>query len=108
MIKRRTIGLAAATAVLGGLGAYGATTAFATPSAEPTPSPTQTSETGRHADIDTDSMIRHCTDQLPAADRAEARQLMENMMSNGMMSGDMMPGTGDGGQPETDSPSGTG
>lgn len=99
MTKRRTIGLAAATALLGGLGTYGAATASATPSAEARPSTTQSSE--RDGRADAGSMIRHCTDQLPAADRAEARQLMKNMMSEGMMSG-----TSDSGQSNDDSPSG--
>lgn len=78
MIKRRTIGLAAATAVLGGLGAYGATAAFAA-TEPPAPKPTTTqSESGKGG---TDEMIRHCTDHLPADERAKARQQMEKMMS---------------------------
>ncbi len=90
MIKRRTIGLAAATVVLGGLGAYGAT-AFAASSPSPEPSSTHSSDSGRGTDSadDREAMIRHCTDQLPAADRAEARQHMEKMMSDGMMSDGM-------------------
>ncbi|GHE39000.1 hypothetical protein ABZ508_14435 [Streptomyces lavendulocolor] len=94
MIKRRTIGLAAATVVLGGLGAYGATAFAADPSPSPKPSSTQTAESGRHEDSthDREAMIRHCTDQLPAADREKARQQMERMMSDGMMSSSM---TGD-------------
>ncbi|MCP3818817.1 hypothetical protein NLX86_12065 [Streptomyces sp. A3M-1-3] len=102
MIKRRTIGVAVATALLGGLGAYGAT-AFASSSAtDPRPSPSATaSPGGTHDGLDRDEMIRHCTDQLPAGERAKARQQMDKMMSadmdkmagmDKMMSGSMMSG----------------
>ncbi|MCY0955155.1 hypothetical protein [Streptomyces sp. H27-S2] len=84
MIKRRAVGLAAATVVLGGLGAYGAVTAFAdSPAVSAPPATTTLSVTAG----DLDAMIRHCTDQLPAGERAEARQQMEQMMSGSMMSG---------------------
>ncbi|WP_033309262.1 hypothetical protein RFN58_35700 [Streptomyces iakyrus] len=91
MIKRRTIGLAAATVVFGGLGTYGATAFAADSPPSPKPSATQSSESGRHADSadGREAMIRHCTDQLPAEDRAKARQQMEKMMSDGMMSDGM-------------------
>lgn len=91
--KRKMIGLAAATAVLGGLGSYGAASAFAATSPpDPRTSTTQSSETGGRVDGhgSQEEMIRHCTEQLPADDRAEARQQMERMMSGGMMSGSMM------------------
>ncbi|MET9835435.1 hypothetical protein ABZ078_40550 [Streptomyces sp. NPDC006385] len=102
MIKRRTIGLAAATVVLGGLGAYGATAFAADSTPTPKPSSSQSSETGRHTDSDGDreAMIRHCTDQLPTDDRAEARQQMEKMMSDGMMSDSMTGGSMMGGASE--------
>ncbi|MGW9028077.1 hypothetical protein ACWGQ5_28750 [Streptomyces sp. NPDC055722] len=102
MIKRRTIGLAVATAVLGGVGAYGATAFAADSSPSPTPSSTQSSGSGRRADNSggREAMIRHCTNQLPAADRAKAKQEMEKMMSGGgMMSDSMMGGSSDGGHP---------
>ncbi|UQA91072.1 hypothetical protein [Streptomyces halobius] len=97
MIKRRTIGLAAATAIIGGLGAYGATGAFAATEPAPKPITTQISDPDGRADSGggKEAMIRHCTDQMPAGDRAAARQQMEKMMSDGMMSKDMkgmMPG----------------
>lgn len=93
MIKRRTLGLAAATAVLGGLGAYGSVTATAaTPTTGPKPTTTQSSAGG-----DREAMIRHCTDQLPPGDQAKARQQMEQMMSDGMMSGSMTGSTSHGG-----------
>jgi hypothetical protein len=91
MIRRTMIGLAAAATLTGGLGAYGAASAFAattapTPpasSSKPTPSASSTSPAGR------DAMIRHCTDHLPAGERAKARQQMQRMMSGDgtMMSG---------------------
>ncbi|MDT9692982.1 hypothetical protein Q5762_32610 [Streptomyces sp. P9(2023)] len=101
MINRRTIGVAAATALLGGLGAYGAATAFASPSAtDPQPTPSATASTNStHDGMDRDEMIRHCTDQLPAGERAKARQQMEKMMPadmDGMMSGSMTGGGMDG------------
>ncbi|UQA91145.1 hypothetical protein [Streptomyces halobius] len=91
MIKRRAIGLAVATAVLGGLGAYGATAAFAT-TEPPAPKPTTAqSDSGDRADSESakEDMVRHCTDQLPAGERAKARAQMEKMMSADMTS--MMP-----------------
>lgn len=103
MIKRRSIGLVAATAVLGGLGAYGATSAFAAPSpAGPRPSGTQSAETtgGANSHGSQKEMIRHCTDQMPVADRAEARRQMEKMMSGGMMSDSMMGGSSKDGHPD--------
>ncbi|UGY91279.1 hypothetical protein [Streptomyces gobiensis] len=109
MIKRRTIGVTVATALLGGLGAYGATAAFAaSPSLAPQPTATSTDSPGGADGMDRDEMIRHCTDHLPADERAKARQQMEKMMSggmdkmmsggmNGMMSGSMTGGmSGDG------------
>ena len=64
--------------MLGGLGAYGATAAFAT-TEPPTPKPSTTqSDSGEGG---TEAMIRHCTDQLPAGERAKARAQMEKMMS---------------------------
>ncbi|MET9834009.1 hypothetical protein ABZ078_33005 [Streptomyces sp. NPDC006385] len=95
MIKLRTIGVAAATLVLGGIGAYGATAFAADSPSRPKPSSTQSPESGRGADSDGDrkAMIRHCTDQLPKEDRAETRRQMEKMMSDGMESGSMMGGS---------------
>ena len=77
MIKRRTIGLAAAT-VIGGLGVYGATAAFATTE---TPAPTPSTTQGDSGEGGTEAMIRHCTDQLPVGERTEARDQMEKIMS---------------------------
>ncbi|MFF4756430.1 hypothetical protein ACWD5R_40460 [Streptomyces sp. NPDC002514] len=102
MIKRRTIGIAAATVVLGGIGAYGATAFAADQSPSLSPSSIQSSgsvHSGGSA-ADRKAMIRHCTNQLPAADRAKAKQQMEEMMSgSGMMSGSMTGGPSDHGHP---------
>lgn len=96
MIRRRVAGLAISALMLGGIGVYGAGTAFA---ATPTPSPSSTPSQGSgHPDIDRDAMIRHCTDQLPADQRAKAREQMEKMMStmdgDSMMGGMMQDGSG--------------
>lgn len=89
MIGRKMIGgLAVAASMAGGLGAYGAASAFAattassTPASSPKPTPSA-SPTSR------DAMIRHCTDHMPAGERAKARQQMQHMMSgdSAMMSG---------------------
>ncbi|MEU0042880.1 hypothetical protein [Streptomyces werraensis] len=125
MIKRRTLGVVAATALLGGLGAYGASAAFASSSdTTPSPAPSSTSSPNTRGDDskDTDAMIRHCTEHLPADQRDKAEKQMREMMSDhddmsehsmmgdssgesmgGMMGGSsadamsgMMGGTGDG------------
>ncbi|SDN41930.1 hypothetical protein [Streptomyces wuyuanensis] len=90
MIKRRTIGLTVATAVLGGVGIYGATAVFAAvPPTEYRPATTQSSDTGpgARAGQDRDEMIRHCTEHLPASEREKARQHMEETMSERMSGG---------------------
>ncbi|AEW95101.1 hypothetical protein SCATT_27300 [Streptantibioticus cattleyicolor NRRL 8057 = DSM 46488] len=69
MIRRRTIGIAAATTLLAGLGTYGATAAFATTSG---PGPQVTSPASPSAQNGREGVIRHCTDQLPAGERATA------------------------------------
>jgi hypothetical protein len=79
MIKRNMVGLAMAASLVAGLGAYGATSAFAAttdPTAKPAPS------SGSPA-ADRDAMIQHCTQHLPAGDRAKAREQMRRMMSGG-------------------------
>lgn len=94
MIRRRTLGLAVATALLGGLGTYGATSAFAaTPSPGPQPAPSAPSGGMSNRD----AMIRHCSNQLPADERAKAGEQMQRMMTNSghtdgtsMMGGSMM------------------
>jgi hypothetical protein len=88
MTKRRTISLAAATAILGGLSVYGATATFAsggapTPSTSPAISMMAGSGHHVHSNADKAAMIRRCTDQLPANERAKARQQMGTMMSSG-------------------------
>ncbi|MFD7447064.1 hypothetical protein [Streptomyces sp. NPDC059909] len=111
MIKRRTIGLAVATAVLGGVGTYGATAALAATSAsEPRPAATYSSDSGpgARAGHDREEMIRHCTEHLPASERAKARQHMEEMMSEGMMSGSMMGGSTEHGHHSEDGRNGMG
>ncbi|MFL6056686.1 MAG: hypothetical protein ACJ72W_27875 [Actinoallomurus sp.] len=87
MIRHKMIGVAVAATIVGGFGAYEAASAFAettapatSPSA-PTPSPSASS-TGH------DAMIRHCTEHMPAGERAKARQEMQHMMSGGSMMGD--------------------
>ncbi|MEU0108401.1 hypothetical protein ABZ313_23990 [Streptomyces sp. NPDC006251] len=98
MIKRRSIALAAATALLGGLGAYGAATAFAaspSPEPQPTVSPSASASPDPDGRMNKEQMIRHCTDQLPADERDEARRQMDKMMSGDMdemMGGSMMGG----------------
>jgi hypothetical protein len=42
-------------------------------------------------------MIRHCTDHLPAGERAKARQQMQHMMSGGTAGDSMMGDTPDSG-----------
>ncbi|MFF4550762.1 hypothetical protein [Streptomyces sp. NPDC001435] len=81
MIKRRTLAVAAATTLLSGLGAYGAATAFASPS-DPTPQPTSSATASPKSDgMDRDAMIRHCTKGLPAGERASAERHMREMLS---------------------------
>ncbi|WP_331753188.1 hypothetical protein OG440_39550 (plasmid) [Streptomyces sp. NBC_00637] len=95
MIKRKTVGLAAAAALLGGLGAFGATTAFASsPSTDPKPTPTATTSTPATGDsADTNAMIRHCTKHLPAGERDKAEKQMRDMMADrDHESGDSMMG----------------
>ncbi|MGP3921057.1 hypothetical protein [Nonomuraea sp. 10N515B] len=96
MIRRKLIGLVVAATVLSGAGVYGAASAFAaTPTPAPTPSATPTLPPGdNHEGMDRDSMIRHCTEHLPADQRDEARQQMEDMMSGSMMGGMHRHGTG--------------
>ncbi len=84
MMKHQKAGLAVAAAALVGLGASGTAYAASSPDEDPNSA----------------EMIEHCTDQLPAGDRADMREQMERMMSEGtmpegmehMMSGGMMPG----------------
>jgi hypothetical protein len=91
MIRRKVIGLAAAATLAGGLGTYGAASAFAASTASSTPvsSPKPTPSASSASPAGRDAMIRHCTDHLPAGERAKARQQMQHMMSgdNTMMSG---------------------
>ena len=96
MIKRSTLGVAMATALLAGLGGYGAAHAFAAaPPAEPAPvTPNVDSRTQADSSYDRRAMVRHCTDLLPAEDRAAARRQMEQMMSEAMVSNSMMAGMG--------------
>jgi hypothetical protein len=92
--RRRTLAVAAATTLLAGLGAYGATTAFAAPSHPSSRSAaTATATVSPAADgKNTDTMIRQCVSHLPAKDRAAVKKQMREMMSghdstsmNGMM-----------------------
>jgi hypothetical protein len=86
MIRNRMIGLAMAATLVGGLGVYGAGSAFAATTASgPKPTPSASSM----SPADRDAMIRHCTDHLPAGERAKAREQMQRMMSgdNRTMSG---------------------
>ncbi|MEU2110809.1 hypothetical protein [Streptomyces sp. NPDC019507] len=90
MIRRRAIGVAVATTLLGGLGAYGATAALAaSASGEPRPTPplTHTQPSGNGHGMGMEELIRHCTDHLPADQRDKARQHMEEMMSGTTMGG---------------------
>ncbi|WP_072690805.1 hypothetical protein [Rhodococcus marinonascens] len=76
MIRRITIGVAVAAALLGGLGAA---TAVA---AQPTPAtPTSATVPAAEPDPATDTMIRQCTDQLPEAERGAAETTMREMMA---------------------------
>lgn len=83
--------MAAATALLGGLGTYGATTAVASPSdtaLKPAPSATSSPSTGGKS---TDDMIQHCLKYLPADERGAAQKRMHEMMSgHGAASGHSM------------------
>lgn len=95
MITRTTLGVAAATALLAGLGGYGAANAFAAaPPVERAPV-TQNVDSRTQADNshNKEAMVRHCADPLPAEDRAAARRQMEQMMSEAMVS-DSMAGMG--------------
>ena len=84
MSRRKTIGLAAASAMLAGLGAFGATAAYAASSSpSPQPAPSGSPTATRTATSSTDAMIRHCTNQLPAGERANAREQMQKMMTTG-------------------------
>ncbi|MEU2164101.1 hypothetical protein [Streptomyces sp. NPDC019208] len=87
MIRRRTIGVAVATTLLGGLGAYGATAASASGEPRPTPPVTHTQPSGNAHGMDMEEMIRHCTDHRPADQRDKARQHMEERMSGTTMGG---------------------
>jgi hypothetical protein len=84
MTKRKTLAVAAATALLIGSGAFGATTALASPSgAAPAAALTATSSPPPGIrEGSTDAMIRHCTQQLPAAERGKAQQQMRAMMAD--------------------------
>ncbi|MFD3928317.1 hypothetical protein [Streptomyces sp. NPDC058614] len=82
MIKRRTVAVAVATTLLGGLGAYGATAAIASPSDTTSrPTPSATSSTNGDS-TGTDAMIQHCLKRLPANERAAAEKEMREMMSD--------------------------
>src|SRR4051812_18747331 len=83
MIRYKIAGLAIAAIVTAGLGGASAFAATAdSPASAPAPKPTPSA-----SPTDRDAMIRHCTDHLPAGDRAKARQQMQKMMSGDMMSG---------------------
>ncbi|EGX61028.1 MULTISPECIES: hypothetical protein [Streptomyces] len=88
MIRHRTIAVAAATALLGGLGAYGAATAFAATSdttPEPTPSATSSPSAGGKS---TEAMIQRCLKDMPANERGAAEKQMRKMTSeHSMMDG---------------------
>ena len=99
--RRRTLAVAAATTLLAGLGAYGATTAFASSShSSPGSAATATATVSPAADgKNADAMIRQCVSHLPAKDRGAVEKQMREMMSghnstsmNGMM-GSASPGS---------------
>lgn len=100
--RRRTLAVAAATTLLAGLGAYGATTAFAS-SSHPSPGSAATATVSPAADgKNADAMIRRCASHLPAKDRGAVEKQMREMMSghhgtstNGMM-GSASPGSSSG------------
>ncbi|MFD8302815.1 hypothetical protein ACFV29_10745 [Streptomyces sp. NPDC059690] len=82
MIKRRTLALAVATTLLGGLGAYGAATAFASSSdTTPRPAASATVSSKSHSK-NLDAMIQQCLKHLPANQRAAAEKQMRSMMSD--------------------------
>lgn len=91
-MKKRTAIASVAGAILLGAGAFGIATAQTSPPGEPgaTSPPTTTQNAG--PGFDQESMIRHCTDALPADQRDEARQQMQDMMGSDMMSNETMPG----------------
>lgn len=80
MIKRRTLAVAVATTtLLGGLGAFGAVTAFASsPDTAASATAFAKSDDGKNLD----AMIQHCVKQLPANQRAAAEKQMRSMMSD--------------------------
>lgn len=90
-MKKRTAIASAAGAILLGAGAFGIATAQTPQPSEPgaTSPPTTTQDAG--PGFDQESMIRHCTDALPADQRDEARQQMQDMMGSDMMGDGMMP-----------------
>ncbi|MHB9857541.1 hypothetical protein [Streptomyces sp. YIM S03343] len=82
MIRRKTLAVAAAAALLGGLGTYGATAAFAS-SSDASPRATASATVSRTSDAkDSNSMIQQCVKHLPAKDRAAAEKQMREMMAH--------------------------
>ncbi|MDH6522318.1 hypothetical protein [Streptomyces sp. SAI-090] len=102
MNTRRTLAVATATALLGGLGTYGAVTAFAS-SSDTSTRPASSASASASAKSDsksTDAMIRQCLKHVPAGERKAMEKQMRSMMSdhkgmsdhNGMSDHSMMNG----------------
>ncbi|MEU0684015.1 MULTISPECIES: hypothetical protein [Streptomyces] len=106
MNTRRTLAVATATALLGGLGTYGAVAAFASPSdtfARPASSASASVKATASDGSDgksMDAMIKQCVKHLPADERKAMEKQMRGMMSehkgmsdhNGMSDHSMMNG----------------
>ena len=82
MKKRLALGLATVAVALGGIGAA---PAAAQPEPEPAPPPALPG-------MDVESMINHCTQQLPEDQRGPAGDSMRHMMAEHMAGGQMSPG----------------
>lgn len=91
MNNRRMLGLAAATALVVGLGATTAYSATAGNDTKPRSS-TPASSASTANPKDTKDMIKQCVRHLPAAKRAKAEKLMREMMGSAgsMMDDDSM------------------
>ena len=81
MKKRLALGVATAAIAVNG---FGVATASAQPEPAPPPGPSTTAPAPAPPGTDVESMISHCTEQLPVEQRGPAADSMRQMMAENM------------------------
>lgn len=81
MKNRLVLGIAAAAIAVSG---FATAIAAAQPAPAPPPGPTTTAPAPAAPGVDAESMITHCTEQLPEAQRGPAADSMRQMMAGTM------------------------